>query len=115
MLIQVISRFAKTLFSSSSVILVSQVIPLLRKRTSFVEAHGLDLHNLRGQGYDGGGNMSGKTNGAAAIISSGYPLAMYLHCASRTCNLCIAMVKSLDVQFVWNVIGVLNKVSIFFL
>ena len=84
---------------------------LAEKMTSFIEAHGLDLHKLRGQGYDGAGNMSGKTNGAAAIISSDYPLAMYLHCASHTLNL--AVVKSLDVQCVRNMIGIANKVSIF--
>ena len=77
--------------------------------TSFIEAHGLDLHNLR---YDGAGNMSGKTNGGAAIISSRYPLAMYLHCSSHTLNL--AVVKSLDVQSVRNMIGIVNTVSTFF-
>lgn len=52
--------------------------------TSFIEEHGLDPNKLRGQGYDGAGNMSGKTNGAAAIISSDYPLAIYIHCTSHT-------------------------------
>ena len=28
----------------------------------------LDLNDLRGQGYDGAGNMSGEYSGAAAII-----------------------------------------------
>lgn len=79
--------------------------------TRFFEAHGLDLHKLRGQRYDGAGNVSGKTNGTAAIISSYYPLAMYLHCAPHTLNL--AVVKSLDVQCVRNTIGIVNKVSIF--
>lgn len=65
---------------------------------SLIEAHGLDIHKLRGQGYDGAGNMSGKTNGAAAIISSDYSLATYLHCASHTLHL--AVVKSHDVQCV---------------
>ena len=56
--------------------------------------------------------MSGKNNGAAAIISSSYPLALYLHCASHSLNL--AVVKSLDIPCVRNMIGVVNKVSIFF-
>ena len=43
---------------------------------------------------------------------SDYPLAVYLHCASHTLNL--AVVKSLDVQCVRNMIGVVNKVSTFF-
>ena len=53
--------------------------------------------------------MSWKSNGAAAIISSDYPLAM---CASHTLNL--AVIKSLDVQCVRNMIGIVNKVSTFF-
>ena len=80
--------------------------------TSFLEEHGLDPNKLRGQGYDGAGNMSGKTNGAAAIISPDYPLTIYIHCASHTLNL--AVVKTLEVQCVWNMIEVVNKVSIFF-
>ena len=52
--------------------------------TSFLEEHGLDPNKLRGQGYDGAGNMSGKTNGAASIISSDYPLAICIHYASHT-------------------------------
>ena len=103
-----ISKFVKISFSSLSVIPVL----LAQKISAFIESHGLDLNKLRGQGYDGVGNMSGKTNGAAAVISSDYPLAIYLHCASHTLNL--AVVKSLDVQCVRNMIGVVNRVSTFF-
>ena len=46
--------------------------------TSVISLLGLDLQNLRDQAFDGAGNMSGKTNGAAAIVSSSYPLAVYL-------------------------------------
>ena len=56
--------------------------------------------------------MSGKTNGAAAIISASYPLAVYHHCASHMLNL--AVVKSLEVPCVRNMIRVVNKVSMFF-
>ena len=38
---------------------------LADKITAAISAHGIDLHNLRGQSYDGAGNMSGKKNGAA--------------------------------------------------
>ena len=85
---------------------------LADKITAAISVHDLDLHNLRGQGYDGAGNMSGKTKGAAAIISSTYPLAVYLHCASHCLNL--AVVKSLDVPCIRNMIGVVNRVSTFF-
>ena len=67
---------------------------------------------MRGQAYDGAGNMSGSLNGTAALISKDNPLALYLHCASHSLNL--AVVKSLDEASVRNMTGVVNRVSIFF-
>ena len=57
------------------------------KIIGFIQSNGLDPSMLRGQAYDGAGNMAEKTNGAAAIISSEFPLALYLHCASHCLNL----------------------------
>ena len=37
---------------------------------------GLDPINLRGQAYDGAGNMAGSVNGTAALINAQYPLAL---------------------------------------
>ena len=51
---------------------------------------GLHMNNCRGQGYDGAGNMAGRYNGAAALIRSEFPLAIYTHCASHWLNLCVA-------------------------
>ena len=39
-------------------------------------------NKLRGQGYDGAGNMAGKYRGAAAVIQVKYPRAMYIHCTA---------------------------------
>lgn len=64
-------------------------------KTTLQVGYGLDLQNLRGQGYDGAGNMAGKTKGAAALITADYPLALYLHCASHCLNL--AIVKSTNI------------------
>ena len=50
--------------------------------TSVLQKLGLDLRYLRGQGYDGSGNMAGKCKGAAAIIQRDCPKAIYVHCAS---------------------------------
>ena len=50
---------------------------------------GLDLHNLRGQGYDGAGNMAGHTKGVAAHILEQYPKACYVHCGTHALNLCV--------------------------
>ena len=82
------------------------------KIITFLSSNGLDLYKLRGQAYDGAGNMSGRLRGTAALISKDYPFALYLHCASHSLNL--AVVKSLDERSVRNMIGVVNRVSIFF-
>ena len=68
---------------------------LADKITTHLEGLGLDLFNLRGQAYDGAGNMAGYVNGTAAVISAKYPLAIYLHCASHCLN--FVVVKSLEV------------------
>ena len=52
---------------------------LAGKITSTLEAFALDLSNLRGQAYDGAGNMAGSVNGTADLIAVDYPLAQYLH------------------------------------
>ena len=71
----------------------------------FVRNHSLDPTKLRGQAYDGAGNMSSKTNGAAALITSQFPFTLYVHCASHSLNLTV--VSSLEEVRV-------NRVSIFF-
>ena len=55
-------------------------------------------------------NMAGIRNGTAAIIIADYPLD--LHCASRCLN--VAVVKSLQVSRVMNMIGCLGRVFQFF-
>ena len=85
---------------------------LADKITSCVRAYGLDLSNLRGQAYDGAGNMAGSVNGRAALIASDYPLAIYLHCTSHCLNL--AVVKSLQITSVHNMMGVVERVFHFF-
>jgi hypothetical protein len=80
----------------------------MRSRTAPTKTQGLDPTKLCGQAYDGAGNMYGKTNGAAAIITSQYPLALYVHCASHCLNL--AVVKSLEETSIRNMIGVVHRV-----
>ncbi|XP_063417365.1 52 kDa repressor of the inhibitor of the protein kinase-like [Mytilus trossulus] len=48
---------------------------------------GLDIQDCRGQTYDGAGNMAGKINGAAAIITNTNAKALYTHCNSHCLNL----------------------------
>ena len=85
---------------------------LAEMMVDFLRKHGLDPTKLRGQAYDGAGNMSGKTNGAAARITSQFPLALYIHCASHSLNL--AVVSSLEEVSVRNMISIVKRVSIFF-
>ena len=73
---------------------------------------GLDLSNLRGQSYDGAGNMAGSVNGTAALITQRYQLALYLHCAFHCLNL--AVVKSLEITSVHNMMGVVGRIYQFF-
>ena len=86
-------------------VLAEMMLEVLRKPR-------VDPMKLWGQAYDGASNMSGKTNGAAAPISAQFPLALYIHCSSHCLNL--AVVSSLEVTSVHNMIGVLNRVSLFF-
>ena len=69
---------------------------LANKIKTTLEGFGLDLAYLHGQAYDGAGNMAGSVNGTASLISSEYPLAIYLHCASHCLGL--AVVKSPQVS-----------------
>ena len=54
--------------------------------------------------------MAGLVNGIAALIAAQYPLALYSHCVSHCLNL--AVVKSLQVTSVCNMMGVVDKESI---
>ena len=56
---------------------------IAQKIKTNLQGYSLDLQHLRGQGYDGGGNMAGTVKGEAALVTAEYPLALYLHCASH--------------------------------
>ena len=82
---------------------------LADKLMGSLRAYGLDLTKLRGQAYDGAGNVAGTVKGTAAIITRQFPLALYLHCASHCLNL--AVVKSLQITSVRNKMGVIERVK----
>ena len=85
---------------------------LAGKITSTLEAFGLHLPNLRGQAYDGTGNMAGSVNGTTALIAVDYPLTLYFHCASHFLN--VAVVKSLQITSIRNMMRVVETVFLFF-
>jgi hypothetical protein len=85
---------------------------LADKITSCLCSFNLDLSYLRGQAYDGAGNMAGRVNGVATLISNEYPKAFYTHCTSHCLNL--AVVKSLQITSVHNMMNVVERVYQFF-
>lgn len=85
---------------------------LSNKITNGLQSFGLELSNLRGQAYDGAGNMAGSVNGTAALISAQYPLALYIHCASHCLNL--AVDRSLQITSIKNMMGIIERVYQFF-
>jgi hypothetical protein len=50
---------------------------------------GLNLNNIRGQGYDGASNMSGHTGGLQARMKYDHKYAHYVHCFGHKLNLAI--------------------------
>eukprot|EP00057_Strongylocentrotus_purpuratus_P002048 XP_003723740.1 PREDICTED: 52 kDa repressor of the inhibitor of the protein kinase-like [Strongylocentrotus purpuratus] len=79
---------------------------------SLLDKHGLDVHDMRGQSYDGASAMAGYRRGAQAVIKEKNPLALYTHCRSHVLSLAIG--KACKVQDLRNVIDVINEIHLFF-
>ena len=86
---------------------------LARTITSALEGYSLDLAYLRGQGYDGAGNMAGTYKGTATLIQNSYPKAIYVHCAAHTLNLCV--VAACNIPAIRNTHGTLQEICIIIL
>ena len=56
--------------------------------TETLESHAIPLVDCRAQGYDNAANMSGKYNGAQAIIQKQCSTAIFSPCGCHTLNLC---------------------------
>ena len=79
----------------------------------------LSLDNLRGMSFDGAANMSGKYNGAQAILRQKQPLAHFFHCRAHCVNLvlrdCISVSRYMrDALLLTNEVGVVYSESIKF-
>ena len=72
---------------------------------------GLDISCLRGQRYDGGGNMAGKINGLQQKMIQENPKALYFHCADLQLNL-VCQDAWTEVCLVSHVIITVNKIVI---
>lgn len=82
---------------------------LSEKILSFLTKLDLDIAFLRGQGYDGGANMSGRFKGVQARILKEQPLADYTHCSNHRLNL--ALNDSTKIVFIQNAVGTIKSVS----
>lgn len=72
---------------------------------------GLSLEFLRGQGYDGGANMSGKYRGVQARILNLQPKATYTHCASHRLNL--TLLKACNILCIKKLFSTVKEISNF--
>lgn len=79
---------------------------------SRLEAIGININTLIGQGYDGASAMSGSFNGAQAVIRRQFPLALYVHCSAHSLNLAIA--DTCKVRALSNCLGTINSIGNFF-
>jgi len=73
---------------------------------------GLDINDLRGQGYDGAAAMSGEFNGVQALIRSVVNSALYVHCANHCLNLTLSAAS--EINFIRNATGVVQSIYNFF-
>ncbi|XP_058775476.1 uncharacterized protein LOC131649734 [Vicia villosa] len=51
--------------------------------------HGLNVSDIRGQGYDGASNMRGEWNGLQALFLKDCPYAYYIHCFAHRLQLAL--------------------------
>ena len=82
---------------------------LVEKLKKGMESLSLDINDLRGQGYDGAGNMAGAKSGVSARILQICPKAHYFHCASHRLNLAVA--TSTSIRGVKNMMDTIRKCS----
>uniref|UniRef100_A0A453IK59 DUF4371 domain-containing protein n=1 Tax=Aegilops tauschii subsp. strangulata TaxID=200361 RepID=A0A453IK59_AEGTS len=62
-----------------------------------IESFGLNINNIRGQGYDNGSNMKGKYRGVQSWLLDMNPRALYMPCVCHSLNLTLCdMAKSCE-------------------
>ncbi|KAL4082892.1 hypothetical protein QTP88_029546 [Uroleucon formosanum] len=76
-----------------------------------IDAFGLSMTNLRGQGYDGGSNKSDMLLLVQTLILNEQPLALFTHCFNHVLNLAIS--KACNTPAIRNMFGIVGTVSVF--
>ncbi|KAK3217758.1 hypothetical protein Dsin_011728 [Dipteronia sinensis] len=64
-------------------------LTLKKKITVILIQYGLQIADMRGQGYDGASNMCGAWNGLQAIFVNDCPYAYYVHCFAHRLQLAL--------------------------
>nr|CAI5826314.1 unnamed protein product [Callosobruchus analis] len=78
-----------------------------------LEVDGLNIQDLRGQGYDNGSNMAGKYNGVQAKIKQINENADYVPCAAHSLNLSGVHAASVTPDMI-TFFGIIQKIFVFF-
>uniref|UniRef100_A0ACD5VFM8 Uncharacterized protein n=1 Tax=Avena sativa TaxID=4498 RepID=A0ACD5VFM8_AVESA len=78
-----------------------------------LESVGLNVNDVRGQGYDNGSNMKGKNQGVQSRLLAVNPRALYMPCACHSLNLTLSdMAKSCGKAITF--FGVVQRIYILF-
>jgi hypothetical protein len=67
---------------------------LLNELMDALKSYGLNIDNVRGQGYDNGSNMKGKNQGVQSRLLKINPRALYMPCACHSLNLTLSDMAS---------------------
>lgn len=59
---------------------------------AMIVSHGLSMHKVRGQGYDGASNMRGEFHGLQRRVLDENPYAFYIHCFAHQLQLVVVSV-----------------------
>ncbi|XP_075507303.1 uncharacterized protein LOC142544109 [Primulina tabacum] len=76
--------------------------------------YNLEIHNMRGQGYDGASNMSGAFNGLQALFLKDCPYAYYVHCFAHRLQLALVAAAEKEISiwlFFSNLTTIVNLVT----
>lgn len=65
---------------------------LKRALDAMLNDHGLSIHNIRGQGYDGASNMRGEFHGLQRLVLDENSYAFYIHCFAHQLQLVVVSV-----------------------
>ncbi|CAG2229547.1 unnamed protein product [Mytilus edulis] len=77
-----------------------------------LEKEGVVIDRMRGQGYDGAANMSGKFRRVQAIVRERVSTATYVHCKAHQLNL--ALIHSSKEPCVRNMMGIVQDIAFAF-